>query len=71
MCDPGGITGMPNLSVTVKSASSNSLVPLSGAPLDNVRPMVSSRPERSSSSQVSISMRMRRSTNEVPPASHG
>ena len=60
--------GIPNLSVASKSVSSCSNSPVSGAPVSSFRPIVNSFPPRSNTSQVSISIAIRRSTSVDPPS---
>ena len=62
------MTGNPAAFFAVKSGSSCSSTPVSGAPFARVRPTDCSRPLRSSLSHLSRSMRMRRTTMPVPPA---
>ena len=70
MCESIGTTGRPFASFASRSTLSNSCAAPSGAPLTFARPIVCSWSTSVARSQTSISMRMRRATRYVPPASH-
>ncbi len=68
MCENSPITGKPFAETFSKSGGVLSSPPDSGAPSSCRVPVAASRAPRSASSQPSRSMRIRRTTIEVPPA---